>query len=483
MCGVVGVINVPDAYSVVMAMSNALQYRGENGAGLVLARFNGETFYERTEFTVPDLEVKIKSSKFQPQDHRFYCGLGHTRYGTFGDPRSFSNAHPLGFEMPWGWLYLVHNGDSPYADEDRQSLKDQGIALSTNSDSEIILHQMGLARTEDLLTALRKGLQAYRGTYALCMLTYYKGEIILVAIRDPSGNRPLSLGRLGGGYVVASENSAFEVVDASYERDIRPGEILIISPGSISSHLVLDENKTKPLFQCIYEDVYFSIPSSIVFGIPVHEFRKELGRRLAKHFGHLIKPGDIITNIPDSSNSFAEGFCQTLHREPTTILIRRHSVGRSFTKESQVVIDDTLRIKFSFFRSVIKNILNQNPNARFWIIEDSIVRGNTIRKIIRVLRSFGVKFIGVLSGAPPLLGDCGKGINMRGMKDNKLIAAKYVISGLSVDSKSIAAETEANFIGYQPLADLYDTVRYFGKDPGDFCYGCFENREPIWGKW
>ena len=147
-----------------------------------------------------------------------------------------------------------------------------------------------------------------------------------------------------------------------------------------------------------------------------------------------------------------------------------------------MVIEETLSVKFSFHSSVVKKILEEDPDTRFWIIEDSIVRGNTVRKIIRVLRGLGVKFVGVLSGMPSLLGDCGKGINMKGM-GGKLIAAKHLTSGLSVDSRSISADVEANFIGYQPLADLYATVEHFGKDPGDFCYGCFENREPIWGKW
>src|SRR3989338_5931668 len=310
------------------------------------------------------------------------------------------------------------------------------------------------------------------------MLTVYKEEVLLIAARDPSGNRPLTLGRLGGGYVAASEDSAFEVINAVKERDIEPGEIVIISQHSVDSYRIREDTISKPLFQCIYEQGYFSLPTSEVFGIPVVEFRKELGRRLASHYGSLIKPDYIVTYIPDSSNAFAEGFCEALDRKLTTILLRRHSSGRSFTKESQAVIEETLNVKFSFIRSVIKKILEENPNARIWIIEDSIVRGNTIRKIIRVLRNFGVKFIGVLSGMPPLLGDCGKGINMKGM-EGKLIASKHIVSGLSVDSRSIAAEVEANFMGYQPLSDLYATVRHFGKDPSNFCYGCFENREPI----
>ena len=482
MCAVVGAINVPNAYSVIVSMLHALQYRGENGSGLALADYNGRMLYKRTENLVPDLVIKIASSGFKPNDHQSYCGVGHNRYGTSGDKRLIDNAQPFKCEMSWGWLFLSHNGDSPFAVEDRKTITEQGVALSTTSDSEIILKQIGLAKTDDLLTALRIGLKAYRGTYAICILTIYKGEVLLIAARDPSGNRPLALGRLGGGYVVASENSAFEVINTVKERDIEPGEIVVISRCSVDSYRVNKGSTPEPLFQCIYEQGYFSLPTSEVFGIPVVEFRKELGRRLARHYGNLIRADDVVTYVPDSSEAFADGFCETLDRKLTKILLRRHSSGRSFTKESQVVIDETLNIKFSFYRSVVNEILEKNPDTRFWIVEDSVVRGSTIRKIIRVLRGFGVKFIGVLSGMPPLIGDCGKGINMKGMT-GKLIAAKHTIKGFEVDCKSIAAEAEAEFIGYQSLVDLYLVVKSFGKNPGDFCYGCFENREPIWGKW
>ena len=204
MCAVVGAINVPNAYSVIVSMMHALQYRGENGSGLALADYNGQFFYERTENTVPDLVIKIINSGFKPNDHQYYCGIGHNRYGTSGDKKSVDNAQPFKFKMSWGWLFLSHNGDSPYAVEDRKALMEQGIILSTTSDSEIILQQMDLAITDDLIVAIKDGLKLYRGTYALCMLTMYKGEVLLIAARDPSGNRPLSLGRLGGGYVVAS---------------------------------------------------------------------------------------------------------------------------------------------------------------------------------------------------------------------------------------------------------------------------------------
>ncbi len=482
MCGVIGAINVPNAYNAIVSMMDALQYRGENGAGMALATYDGDFFWERTEFTVPDLVHKTSHRGLAKNNQGYFSGVGHDRYGTTGDKRSLDNAQPLMSKMSWGDVYLAHNGDSPYVEEDRQALIQRGLPFSTTSDSELILNQMLLSGSDDSLNSIKNGLRAYRGTYALTMLIRDKDGIKLIVARDPSGNRPLALGRLGGGYVVASENSAFEVINAVYERDILPGELLVISQNSLFSHPIYDHEDVLPLKQCIYELEYFSLPTSETFGISVSQFRKELGNTLAKEFGHLITPDDIITNVPDSSNTFAEGFCQAIHRELTTTILRRHST-KSFTQESQAVIEDTLRRKFSFLQSGIKDILKQNPNTRFWIIEDSIVRGNTGRKIIRVFRGLGVRWVGVLSGVPPLIGPCKKGIDMEGKDGSKLIAAQHILHGIVCDPRAVAAEVEANFVGYQSLQGVYDAVRSFGKDPDNFCHGCFENREPIWGKW
>ncbi len=483
MCGVVGAINVPNAFNAIISMMDALQYRGENGSGIALGTYDGGFLWERTEFTVPDLIRKNSHHEFSNNSHGFFSGVGHNRYGTAGDKRSLDNTQPLFANMSWGKIFLSHNGDSPYMEEDRQDLIKRGFVFHTTSDSELILHQIAIAGGNNSILAIKKGLQAYRGTYALAMLIQDKDGIKLVVARDPSGNRPLALGRFGGGFVVASENSAFEVVNASYIRDVLPGELIVISQDKLTSTMIeIDKLSPKlPLASCVYENIYFSLPSSVTFGISVNEFRKELGRRLAGHFGHLVGPGDVITNVPDSSNAFAEGFCQAIHRELTSIMLRRHST-RSFTQESQAVIEGTLRRKFSFLRSVIEEILFRNPDTKFWIIEDSIVRGNTSRKITRVLRSFGVRFVGILSGAPPLIGPCKKGIDMES-KEGKLIAARHILRNSDPDARAVAAEVEANFVGYQPLNDVYDAVSVFGKNPNNFCFGCFQNKEPIWGKW
>ncbi|MDP3696691.1 MAG: hypothetical protein Q8R55_01510, partial [Candidatus Taylorbacteria bacterium] len=301
MCGVVGAFNVPDPYKVVISMADSLPHRGENGAGLALGNDAGDLFWERNEFDITDLMRKMARRDFS----QYNIGIVHVRYGTAGNRRSLADTQPLGAKMSWGSVHFAHNGDSPYMEEDRRELINQGSVFTTSSDSELILHYMGLARADNSLTAIREGLKRYRGTYALVMLVKDNDGLKLIAARDPSGNRPLSLGTLGEGYVLASENSAFETVEASYLRDILPGEILVISEAGLVQNWIHENDKLAPLRQCIYENIYFSLPTSEVFEIPVGDFREALGASLAKRFGHLIKPSDIITYVPDSANFFA----------------------------------------------------------------------------------------------------------------------------------------------------------------------------------
>lgn len=485
MCGVAGIFNVPDPNIVIgNLIHDCLFNRGEGGAGMVLGGDSDDFLWERSEWGSDDLMRNLSRRNFFENRENHYCGIGHRRYGTSGDRRSLNDTQPLMSEMSWGRIFISHNGDSPFAEEDRQQLIDQGVAFATSSDTELMLHYMSLSGRSDSIESIREGLKRYRGTYALTMLVRDNEGTKLVAARDPSGSRPLSLGCLGSGYVIASEDSAFEMIRASYERDIKHNELLVISNKGLVSHSI-DEDTTLPLCMCEYELGYFSRPHSKVFGIPVYEFREELGRRLASRYGHLIKPGDVISYIPESANFYAQGFARSIHHDLTILLIRLRST-RSFIQENITVIEDTLRRKFGFLRHKIEEILKCNPEAKLWLVDDSSVRGTTARKITRVFKEMGFKWVGWLFGEPPLLGRCDKGIDMLS-RGGSLIAPKYLKSGLLPDCAGIAKEVESEFVGYLPLIDLHDTINYFGKKVGfsrkDFCFGCFENREPIWGKW
>jgi len=485
MCGVAGVFGVPNPGTTVQILVNdCLSNRGEGGAGIVLSGYNDNLLWERSERGALDLMRRLSRYNFSDNKGDYYCGLGHVRYGTSGERRSFNDTQPLMAEMSWGRVFISHNGDSLFAQEDRQELVNEGIAFSTSSDTELILHYICLSGVDNPVEAIRKGLKRYRGTYALVMLVRDREETQLIAARDPSGNRPLSLGRLGSGYVVASENSTFEMIKASYERDISPNELLVISKRGLNSQLI-DDNTALPLCMCEYELGYFSRPHSKVFGIPVYAFREELGRRLASRFGHEIHPSDVISYIPESANFYAQGFAKSINRDLTVLLIRLHST-RSFIQENPQVIESTLRRKFGFLRDKAEEILRRNPDTRLWLIDDSVVRGTTARRITRVFKTLGFKWIGWLFGEPPILGPCSKGIDMLS-QGGSLIAPRYLKSGIMPDCAGIAREIESEFVGYLPLVDLYDAVSYFGRRVNisrkDFCFGCFENREPIWGKW
>lgn len=483
MCGIAGAMNVSNPCLTVGTMVNdCLNNRGQNGAGMALGGGKNDFFLEHSEWDTVDLLRKVSKHGLFEDVRDYYCGIVHTRYGTSGERRSLNNTQPLKAEMSWGKIAIGHNGDSPYAQEDRQALIDQGRAFTTSSDTELMLHYMALSGANDPIASIKAGLNRYRGTYALAMLAHIRdqNETKLIVARDPMGNRPLSLGKLDSGYVVASENSAFERIGAFFERDILPNELLVISKDGLNSQLIDADRKPSSLCMCEYELGYFSRPHSKVFGIPVYAFREKLGYCLGKRYGHLINPGDILSYIPESANFYAKGFSKAIDRDLTTLLVRLHS-DRSFIQESPEVIEDTLRRKFGFLRDKAAVILKRNPDRRLWLIDDSMVRGNTARRITRVFRELGFKWIGWLFGEPPLLGPCGKGIDMLSL-GGSLIAPKHLKSGILPDCVGIASETEADFVAYLPLQDLHDTTALFARSVGfsknDFCFGCFEKRGP-----
>ena len=310
----------------------------------------------------------------------------------------------------------------------------------------------------------------YRVTYDLIMLIKNGEKTQLIACRDPSGNRPLALGTLNNGYVVASENRAFEKISAKFIREINPGEIIVINEKGLKSHQLLD--KPVKIKQCVFENIYFSFPSSTVFNLPVWKFRELLGKIAAEKYGKFIENNDVITNPPDSSNYFADGFCKYRQKPLERAIIRGHEETiRSFTQPNQEEQENTVREKFSIIGEKVKG-------KRVWVLDDSIVRSITARKIIRSLRMNGAAWIGFISSAPPIIGPCKKGIN----HNDNLIAAKY-LNDKTADIEAIRKEIEADFLAYLTIDDLKDAIKEFRENPNNFCFGCFEGREPIWEVW
>lgn len=477
MCGVAGIFGVEKPLKTLCDMMQALQYRGEQGAGVRLLRSDGSAYYERELGPLTELSRKIR---FQPPtDSNFVAGIGHLRYGTSGTRRSVANTGPLYGEMSWGSLGFAHNGDTPNYDFLKKDLFGQGYFFTSDTDSEFILQYIASARGSFSIDAIRRGLSQYKGTFALAMLVRDSDGIKLIAARDHSGNRPLALGKLGKGYIVASENSAFEAVGGEFAREIEAGELLVISEKGLAEHYLINAYpQISRRQQCVFENIYFSLPTSTVFGIRVFELQEGLGKKAAIKHGHLIEYGDVITNAPDSSNAFFDGFCEELSRGGKRVFVRRHNPAiRSFTQEDREKRDDTVRKKISVN---IRKVEGQ----RVWLLDDSIVRGVTSRKLVRALRhdGKGATWVGLIISCEPIIGPCGKGMDFSA---EDLIARKHLIGSkqIDVDIDAVRAYVEADALYYNTRADVISVIREFGGNPDNFCFGCFDNKEPVWGAW
>jgi amidophosphoribosyltransferase len=478
MCGVLGFFGVLDPVNVTRDMMIALQKRGEQGAGAFFAKSDGEIIGTTASGLTPDLFNKLNDriGLDTLRKTHLIAGVGQLRYGTAGNRSSVQNTQPMYMQAHNEELYLAHNGDTPLYDEQRKLLSERGAVFQSDSDTEFILHHIAAANGATMIDRIIKGLIAYEGTYSVVILLRDADGVRLVAARDPSGNRPLVLGRLGGGYVVASESNAFEIIGADYVREIDPGEVLVISKNGFIRHTAPKAHITHPK-KCKFELIYFSFPTSRVFDIPVGMFREALGRKAAERFGHLVRPGDVMTSVPDSGEKFWIGFLKALKLPPDKILIRRHSTDmlRSFTQASHDARLEAMRLKISIEDEALI------AGKRIWTFDDSNVRGNAARRIARLLKKYNATWVGMLFSAAPIIGDCGKGID----HGDNLVASGHV-HGDRIDAEAIRNAIDPvniDYIGYNTIQDMREVLAEFGKDPDDFCSGCFEGNEPIWNVW
>lgn len=473
MCGIVGMFGPDMPLETMSKQMTALNYRGEQNAGIVLVKENSGIFYEKSEPFGPVSALSmlfLKTFSHYKKNDCFRAAIGHLRYSTEGGP-SIKSAQPLYGKIGEYEIFLAHNGDTPNFEEMRRDLTEQRQVFSTDADSELILKYTSLAAKDDIFDSLLFGLRAYQGTYAILILVKKGNEIKLAAVRDQSGNRPLVLGKLGQGYVLASENVAFESIGADFIREIKPGEMLIISEQGLESRQLLPNGIDK-LYHCVFEQIYFLHPASMAFNLPVAEFRETLGKIAAQRYGHLVKEEDIIVPVPDSAKYFADGFCKFLKKPAEGALIRHHAtVLRSFTQADQNTRVEAVRDKISIIKRKVEG-------KWIWLMEDSIVRGNVAKKIIRGLKANGAAGVRMLVSAPPIVGLCKKGIDYSG----NLIAASYTKNS-ETDIEAIRKEIGADFLAYLKIDDLKEAIKSLNSDPEHFCYGCFEGREPIWKVW
>ena len=407
-CGVVAIYSHPEAETLAYLGLHALQHRGQESAGIVTS--DGMSLHiHKSMGLVADIFTEKRLSRL-----RGTLAIGHTRYSTTGDS-ALLNAQPIMVQSNKGMIALAHNGNLTNAGEIRARMEAQGSIFQTSSDTEVIVHLIAQSREHTLPEAIADALQRVEGAFSLVMISPDR----IFAARDPRGFRPLAMGRIPAlpgqsqdTIVFASETCAFDLVGATYEREVKPGELVIVGPEGISSSLY---TPALPQSSCIFEHVYFSRPDSRVFGRAVQESREQLGRQLAIE---APADADLIVPVPDSGVTAAMGYAAESGIPLRFGLIRNHYVGRTFIEPQQSVRDFGVKLKLNPVRSLLEG-------KRIVLIDDSIVRGTTSRKIVRMVRSAGAKEVHMRISCPPTISPCFYGVDTPRKKE--LIAANNTV--------------------------------------------------------
>lgn len=442
-CGVVGVQHHPEAARLVYLGLYALQHRGQESAGIVSS--DGSQLNRHIGMgLVADI---FDQPTLEPLKGRL--AIGHVRYSTAGDT-SLRNAQPLLATTSHGSLAIAHNGNLTNALTLRKHLEASGSIFQTTSDTECILHLVARSRASSLRDAILEALRQVEGSYSLVFCT--KKE--LIAARDPYGVRPLMLGRLGKSVIVASETVAFDLIGAKFIREIRPGELIYVNGGGIKSAMFA--HRPQSAF-CSFENIYFARPDGRLFGKGVYAVRTELGRQLARE---APAKADLVVAVPDSANVAAVGYAEESGIPFGLGLIRSHYIGRTFIEPTQSIRDFGARVKYNAVPDALhgKSIV---------LIDDSIVRGTTSRKLVRMLRRVGVKAIHMRISSPPIIGSCYYGIDTPTKKE--LIASNHSVNEIR------------DYLGVDSLAYLSveGLLKCCGGEKKSFCVGCFTDQYPV----
>jgi amidophosphoribosyltransferase len=441
-CGVFGIFGHPEAAKMAYLGLYALQHRGQESAGI--ASTDGANIHVHKslghvqEIFTPDVIAQLPGE----------AAIGHTRYSTAGDT-SLMNAQPVVIDCNKGKLALGHNGNLTNALEVRRRLEHRGSIFQSTSDTEVIVHLIARSSARNLSGAIADALNQVEGAYSLLLLT--RDEIY--AIRDPRGFRPLCLGRLNGAWVAASETCAFDLIDAEYVREVEPGEMVRISRSGIESIRFAPE---KPHQYCVFEHVYFSRPDSVVFGRPVNESRERLGRLLAQEHPAVA---DLVTPVPDSGVPAAIGYAAESGIPFQMGLIRNHYIGRTFIEPVQAIRDFGVKLKLNPVRRMLEG-------KRVVLVDDSIVRGTTSRKIVRLMREAGATEVHVRISCPPTISPCYYGVDTP--RREELIGANNSV-------EDIRQFLGADSLGYLSLKSLRAAVE---DTEGKFCTSCYTGSYP-----
>ncbi len=441
-CGIFGIYGHNEASTLTQLGLFALQHRGQEACGIVSS--DGEHLHQfRSQGLVADVlgEDVLRSLVGK-------SAIGHTRYSTAGR-NTIKEVQPFSVICQHGEVAVCHNGNLPFAKQKRAELEQAGAIFSSTSDTETLLH--GIARTaaKDAIAAIETVLKDTEGAFSLLFLT----PTALIAVRDPRGFRPLVLGQLNGAWCVASETCAFDLIDAEYVREVEPGEMLIIDENGLRS---LKPFAERPRSVCTFEHVYFSRPDSTIFGRSVNESRHKMGKQLA--IEHPVE-ADLVVPVPDSGVAAAIGFSTQSGISFRQAIIRNHYVGRTFIEPSQSIRSFGVRLKLNPIKDLISG-------RRVVLIDDSIVRGTTSKKIVQMVREAGAAEVHMRISCPPTISPCYYGVDTPSKDD--LIAAQMSVEEVC---ESIGADS----LGYLSLEGMLDAI---GIDAASSCNACWTGKYP-----
>ncbi len=455
MCGVFGIHGHEEAANIAYLGMHALQHRGQESAGLVTAQpDDGKLRRHVAMGLVSDVFNRDVLAKLPGR-----MAIGHVRYSTAGSSE-LRNAQPFLFEYAGGQVSIAHNGNLVNAEELRTELEAQGSIFQTSSDTEVIVHLMARAKDPDIMGKLISALRRVRGAYSLILLT---GDGRMIGARDPNGFRPLVMGRLKDAYVLSSETCSFDLIEAEFIREIEPGEIIMVggpNDASLTSHRIPGE--IDPRF-CVFEHVYFARPDSLVNGKSVYRARERMGRRLAQE---CPVPGDVVVPVPDSGVPAGIGYSKESGVPFEMGLIRSHYVGRTFIEPQDSIRHFGVRLKLSPVRSVV-------DGKRVIVVDDSLVRGTTSRKIVKMLRNAGAREVHLRISAPPTTHPCFYGIDTPNRAE--LVAASHTV-------EEIGRYVTCDSIGYLSHEGMMQAVSTMVDPVGDgagYCSACFTGRYPV----
>jgi amidophosphoribosyltransferase len=450
-CGVVAIYSHPEASTLAYLGLHALQHRGQESAGIVSSDGN-RLHVHKAMGLVADIFTEDVLSRLPGT-----CAIGHTRYSTAGDS-ALLNAQPIMVDCNKGMIALAHNGNLVNAHLIRSKLEHAGSIFQTTSDTEVIVHLIAQSKEQTLVDAVADALRRIEGAFSLVMITRDR----VFAARDPRGFRPLSMGRLPAvagqrqeTIVFASETVAFDLIGASYIRDVKPGEMVVVGPEGVSSRYYAPAVEQS---SCIFEHVYFSRPDSVVFGRPVQVSREELGRQLAREAPAVA---DIVVPVPDSGVAAAMGYAAESGIPFQLGLIRNHYVGRTFIEPEQRVRDFGVRLKLNPVRSILQG-------QGVVLIDDSIVRGTTSRKIVRMMRDAGAREVHMRISCPPTISPCFYGVDTPSKK--QLIAANKSV-------EEIRDYIGADSLSYLSLDGLKRACGE-GENGLSYCSACYTGKYP-----